>query len=168
MPNNKNILREKINEACPELLKLEFGCEVEMKKYKGDDMDMVNASIMYPVPVISVCDGVSGIERVQYIDNFGNVGTDGLKKILKGENEGMYMGTKSRIKKILGKPPTLEHLLRTISDKVPVVLRVPRVYMNAFLQLTRKVDDIKIPYDLTKPPLEQSEEVLEALLKIIK
>lgn len=109
----RDAVAAKVIELVPEIVELKFGCYVMMKKYKGEEYELLNASISEPVPIVSMFDGVGGVERILYIDNFGNQCTDGLKKI----DEDAYTIGKSRITEILGRPITLEDVLRAIDHK---------------------------------------------------
>ncbi len=108
----RDAVAAKVIELVPEIVELKFGCYVMMKKYKGEEYELLNASISEPVPIVSMFDGVGGVERILYIDNFGNQCTDGLKKI----DEDAYTIGKSRITEILGRPITLEDVLRAIQE----------------------------------------------------
>lgn len=65
---------------------------------------------------------------------------------------------------IIGKPPTLEHLLRTLKEEYVIYPQTGDLILIQFENENRDFTH----YDLTKPLLEQSEKVIETLLKIIK
>lgn len=151
-------LREKINESCPELLELEFGCEVyvSMPDYElgtvlwGECVDCKQCS-----PMTEECydeeDGCSLIEGC--IVQFGHE-EDGFWRTFVKHDE---------IKEILGIPPSLEHLLRAIKQKTMYV--TVNIAGDGTAISTDKTDVLH--YDLTKPPLEQTSEVQEQLLELL-
>lgn len=137
----KQKLREKINAACPELLKLKSGCEV----LHNADNDVFKA-IAYHTSNDSL--DVSPVE----------------------ENADYFTYNFYKYEyKILGTPPTLEHLLRAIERKEIHV----QMQSNGVLGYFRHGDkaetaaDNILDYDLTKPPLEQDEATQKALLELL-
>lgn len=63
---------------------------------------------------------------------------------------------------ILGTPPTLEHLLRALHQKEHYL--TPS--MDNILKIT--IGTVNVMYNLTKSPLEQSQEVQEALVALLE
>lgn len=136
-------IRKKINEACPELLKLEFGCEL----------------------LVKFIDGKLDINTI-----VKKSGKDCIAISSKGYFTTYYDLQHSN--DILGKPPTLEHLLRTIKIKEDL----PKNFKNNFIFADGSIGEIfdsmeyyvkDFSYNLTKPPLEQSEEVINFIYQLI-
>jgi hypothetical protein len=128
--DNKAELRRRINEACPELLKLEFGCEV----------------------IVSSCsEGCCGVEKWTIDSNHEIKDKNIFHKVYKDV---------FTVVEILGKPPELSHLLRTLPDTAEISIGIDSGIMA--IQVNNRV----FAYDLTKAPLDQNEEVIKALLTI--
>lgn len=159
----KETLEKRIRELVPSLMELSFGCLIEMKKYRGESMSMCNFAISEPVPVVSVCDGFSGVVRTQYVDLFGSVSTDGFKR--SKEDDSQWIQCPSRIKKIIGHPIQLHHVLQAINE---VFTRSSNTYIiSNFGVIMDTHFNLKAEWDLTKPLECQSDEVINFLSEIL-
>lgn len=145
-------LREKINEACEELLRVKFGCELETED--GG--------------ILVTCTGSSSSRGTLCVDENG---WRYYAYIIEEQWKlSPNMGKEEQDVKILGTPPTLEHLLRAIRDKsvgntfsftgrqLEVV-----VSKNALENERKRISG----YDLTKSPLDQDEETTKALVELL-
>jgi len=155
---------QKIRKACikanPEIVELKFGCEVMIRKYKGNDVDMLNGAISKPVQVVSGGGYTDGFNLVHYINNFGDISVD---KDRKPENEdGEFTYGKSRIKKIIGRPIRLADIFWTIEFLIPKMKIVWDARDGLVKNITHK-------WNLKDDNLEnQSEETIEFIYNLLK
>lgn len=132
-------LRKIINRACPELLRLEEGCEVEWT-------------------------GQGAAKGIYIGENRQNKHYIIFKGHLDAESYSQEQFDKNV--KVIGKPPTLEHLLTAIGNTEESNYYLVDVdgkfseYVNYNLASAFK-------YDLSKSPLDQSEQVIDSLLEIL-
>jgi hypothetical protein len=116
----------KIQEACPELMKLEFGCNVFIKNF------------FVSLTIVEDRRGDTWIEEgEQNADFIATVG-----------NHIQYFN-ENHITEILGKEPHLEHLLRTMSPKRKDFTIRLRLYENPMLRFESVVTETRTSYDLT-------------------
>jgi len=137
-----NELRDKINELCPELMKLEFGCEVYEEGLGG--------GILLNEPIIK-----NGIIAARVITKDGEV------KLLP------FMEDKA---KIFGKDPTLEDVMRAIerTDSSFNVIYERGGRINLTVKVIEENDNYTFYWELGKPLSQQSFPTVEAILEILK
>ena len=135
-----NELRDRINELCPELKKLEFGCEM-IKKDELKDWAKLVTLISY-----------DGKRSRGYFR----------------EQDGSIFSLITDFKKfeILGKDPTLEDVLMAISRRDFTSFQYKetkkgRIYRGSLVEIL----DL---WELGKPLSQQSEETVEKILEILK
>jgi len=140
--SNKQKLRDIINKAVPELMELEFGCKV----IKSEMHEGIVVGEAY--------------EQIAYLNY------DKMQVFLAPADQF----------EILGKPPTLENLLLAIRKKHTKGCYYLRDDGTLFKWSkfasggsgNHTVESTYITLDLTLPPLEQSEETIINLLKILE
>jgi hypothetical protein len=134
-----NELRDRINELCPELMKLEFGCEVESHYHD-----------------------TSFIQTILAVKDSGNY------LVRTGVGEVTTTITRKDIVKILGKDPTLEDVMRAIDkDNTSNCLEF-YTDGKCFHQREIESWDYKFTWELGKPLSQQSDETVEKILEILK
>lgn len=150
-------LRNAINDACPELLHLKFGCEI----LRGGQVCRVSSDLF-----------VSDEQETEtFLHTWDEKGEKVFKAVTKEfppeeENGGDWEFAFS----VLGTPPTLEHLLIAIRAKedqafIDFCENIWRTNLEINKQMGAYEDLLQ--YDLTKPPLNQTLEVQKQLLTLL-
>lgn len=152
-----NELRDRINELCPELMKLEFGCEVEVMR---DRLFMSDAYI-YDKWIVSGFESKYPNLKLFLVNReycFHNTKTlSCIDEVGKKIDFGVYEV------KILGKDPTLEDVMRAIEKSGGCYEFNGKLAMgkNPF-----EKEDVE--WQLGFPLSQQSDETIKAILEILK
>jgi hypothetical protein len=147
-------LRDKINEICPELMELEFGCEVEWETPEGTETGLV-------ISEIGIC--LKGHKKAKSCNMYCEF-DDGIMVLRNSIDDPYFIDfRKTEITKILGRPITLEDVMRAIEKSGGCY------EFNGKLAIGKNpFEKEDIEWELGKPLSQQSSETVEAILEILK
>jgi len=157
-----NELRDRINELCPELKKLEFGCKVKPKE--KIEFPQYN----FPEKLIFL--NHSGGEQIADTGDFFEYHLF----LLEPDSGEIYEDNEDVLDnfEILGKDPTLEDVLRAFNESYNNLDHLPSVtFEGQFFYYDPETGDENLTgifWNLGKPLSAQSSETVEAILEILK